>query len=164
MASKRSKIGIVNENQLLLFDIKEQIEHIEQLRSQTQEPDDGTLNVDARLRDSLAAALKTTNLKRREIACRMSGYLGIEITESMLNCWTADSKEGYRFPAAYVPAFCRATSNYSLLKVLCSASGCEFVESDDVALLIEARMTDTIRQQMKELREFKKYREKRQGE
>lgn len=161
MARQKRKLDTTMSNQISLFDIDEQIERMERLESTLREPAIGSQNIDARLRDSLTAAIKSTNCKRYEISGQMSELLGTEITESMLNSWTADSKEGHRFPAAYIPAFCRATGNYAPLKILNEASGCECVESNEVALLIEARMTDNIRQMRKELLDFKKYRDKK---
>lgn len=70
----------------------------------------------------------------------MSEMLGAEITESMLNAYTAESKEGYRMPAEYIPAFCRIVKDYTVLDILVAASGCRMIKSEDAYYLEIGRL------------------------
>lgn len=53
----------------------------------------------------------------------MSHLLGCEITKFMLDAWTAESKDGHRFPAEYLPAFCQVTGDREALTALAEAAG-----------------------------------------
>ena len=48
----------------------------------------------------------------------MSELTETDITKTMLDSWTAESKEGHRFPAIFLPAFCEATGCSEPLKLL----------------------------------------------
>jgi len=78
----------------------------------------GSLDVDRELREAVSLDLKRAPLSRWHISAAMSELSGIEITKSMLDSWTAESKEGHRFPAVLIPAFCIATGSTEVLKVL----------------------------------------------
>lgn len=84
---------------------------------------EGALDVHTRLCHALANAIRHSGLSRWEIAGRMSHLLGQEITQYMLNGWTAESKEAHRFPAEFLPAFCTVTGSRAPLQVLTEAAG-----------------------------------------
>lgn len=65
----------------------------------------GALNFSMALRHLLFEALKSCPLTRAEVAARMSELIGETITAHQLNAWTAESREGWRFPLEYLPAF-----------------------------------------------------------
>ena len=83
----------------------------------------GTLNIQAGLREALNQAIKGCNLSRWEIAGKMSDLLDCEISKAMLDAWTAESKEGHRFPAEFLPAFCRVTGCRVPLSILAEMAG-----------------------------------------
>lgn len=85
--------------------------------------DEGRLNVREALRRALNRAIKAFSGSRYEIAGAMSHLLGVEISKSMLDSWTAESKCGNRIPAEYIPAFCEATGSRIPLMVLNEAAG-----------------------------------------
>jgi len=62
------------------------------------------------------------HLSRYHVAAIMSELAGQDITKSMLDSWTAESKEQHRFPAIFVPAFCQATGGSRILKMLGNVS------------------------------------------
>ena len=98
-------------------------------------------NPDLLLRISIAKAIKESNLSRIQIAAKMSEALDIEITKTMLDSWTAESREGTnRFPACYLPVFCSVVGSVEPLKVLADLIGCFVVEGEE-ALLIELLAT-----------------------
>jgi hypothetical protein len=153
MSNMRRKSATTLENQMSLFDI---MVSSEQTR---QEPAPGSLAIGQQIRQLLSNALKSADVKRWEVAGRMGEYIGTEISESMLNSWTAESKEGYRFPLEYLPAFCWATGNYELLEMVTKVCGCYIVKSEEVALLELARLEQaeqSIQSRKKQVREYMK--------
>lgn len=70
------------------------------------------------LRILLSEVIRSSKLSREQIAERMSAATGVSITCQMLNCYSAESKEKHRFPAAFIPAFCRATGDLRLVHFL----------------------------------------------
>jgi hypothetical protein len=95
-----------------------------------------SLDVDATVRRALHVAFRRSSKSRQEIADEMSRLLAREVRVSMLDAFTADSKAGHRFPAAWLPAFCVVTGNPQLLCMLARAAGYHLI-TDDEAMLIE---------------------------
>ena len=96
-----------------------------------------SFNIDLLLRETISQAIKESPLSRFQIAARMSEILGLEVSKSMIDSWTAESREGInRFPACYLPAFCQTIASIEPLKVLADLLGCVVVEGEE-ALLIE---------------------------
>jgi len=83
----------------------------------------GSLNLQQRLREELKRAIRESDLSRWEIAGQMSDLIDSEISKYMIDAWTAESKEGHRFPAEYLPAFCRVTGSRGPLAMLAEAAG-----------------------------------------
>jgi hypothetical protein len=81
-------------------------------------PREGTFDIDKSFRESISVALKGCPLSRWQVAARMSELTGTDITKSMLDSWTAESKEQHRFPAIYLPAFCDAVGSSEPLKLM----------------------------------------------
>lgn len=117
MAKKAKKIDTAP-GQLSLLDLLDGLR-----QSERQPSSEGTLNVREHLRAAINEALKGCPLSRWEVAGKMSHLLGIEISKFMLDAWTAESKEGHRFPAEYLPAFCEVTGDRRPLSILASKAG-----------------------------------------
>ena len=113
----KSRKTIDNSSQLNLFD------YVRELHRKDGTNPEGTLNVKERLRCVLNSALKLSPLSRHQVAGEMSHLLGVEVTKTTIDSWTAESKEGNRIPAEYVPAFCKATDDYTALMIMEEASG-----------------------------------------
>lgn len=79
--------------------------------------------------------IRNSSRSRAQVADEMSRLLGISVTERMLDCYTAESKEKHRFPAAFVPAFCRATADFRLLYLLAERLGFAVIEAWQVPVL-----------------------------
>lgn len=105
--------------QLNLF---EYIREIDARRRETADTE-GTLNIRERLRISLNRAIKNCGLSRAQIAGEMSHLLGVDVTKSQIDSWTAESKADYRIPAEYLPAFCRVTDTTEPIEILTQAAG-----------------------------------------
>ncbi|MGE5549151.1 MAG: hypothetical protein ACM3ZC_01290, partial [Bacteroidota bacterium] len=99
-------------------------------------PIPGSFDLSLRIREMLTAGLKSCDLSRYEVAARMSELVGAEITKSQLDSWSAESKEGHRFPAEYLAAFCFVTGYREPIRVMAELVNCHLVESRE-ALLAE---------------------------
>lgn len=151
MAAHNKKNGTSTANEMSLFDMIEEINP-----QKFAEPDFQieTRPLALRIKDALGEAIKNSGVKRYEIAGRMSELLGAEISESMLNSYTAESKEGYRMPAEYLPTFCKVTQDYTALEILVAASGGRMVKSDEIYLLEMGRLAQiekTVKEKRAEL-------------
>ncbi|MCZ7655562.1 MAG: hypothetical protein M5R42_16855 [Rhodocyclaceae bacterium] len=60
-----------------------------------------------RLRQLLSNLLKEQPSLDLEVAARISRLTGGDITKHQLDSWTAESREAWRFPLEYLPAFGR---------------------------------------------------------
>jgi len=99
-----------------------------------QEPaaNPGALNFSIELRGVLSNALKKTPSSRYEIAARMSELLGVEVTKFQLDSWTAESRDGWRFPFEYAAAFEVATGTTVLQDLLARKRGSRVLVGEDV--------------------------------
>jgi hypothetical protein len=93
--------------------------------------DPGSADISTRLRAAITAAIKRCPLSRWQIAGRMSELLDRETTKAQLDSWTAGSKDGWRFPAEYLVAFCRAVDDYAVLQLIAAACGHTVVHNRD---------------------------------
>lgn len=85
----------------------------------------GALDVGLALRHLISDLIKASPLDRYDIAARMSKLLGQEITKHQLDSWTAESREGWRFPLEYLPAFEVAVETHQITTWLADLRGCK---------------------------------------
>jgi hypothetical protein len=137
MAKNRKKFGGGMANQPSLFDLIEEIAP-DKFALPDYQPESKPLTL--RIKEAISEAAKNSGLKRYDIAGRMSEHLGAEITEGMLNCYTAESKEGYRMPAEYMPIFCKITQDYAPLEILAAAAGARLVKTEEIYFLEMGRL------------------------
>jgi hypothetical protein len=78
----------------------------------------GSMNIDRVFREAISEALRQSPLSRYQVAARMSELTECDITKTMLDSWTAESKDQHRFPAIFLPAFCEATACNAPLQML----------------------------------------------
>ncbi len=152
MAKRKTKIDMARENQLNLFDMIAEINPQKYTKPDFQVE---TKDLGLRIKEAISEAIKNSGLKRYEITGKMSEFLGLEITESMLNAYTAESKEGYRMPAEYFPIFCKLTKDYTLLDIVVAASGCRMVKPEEIYYLEIGRLQQAelaIQQKKRQLR------------
>lgn len=83
----------------------------------------GALNFSLQLRHLLSEALKACPLSRTDVAARMSELTGDTITKHQLDAWTAESREGWRFPLEYLAAFEVAVGTTALSAWIASVRG-----------------------------------------
>ena len=137
MARRRRKTDWESDNQINLFDL---IEEINPKKFDSPDFQVETKPLGLRIKEATSEAIKNSGLKRYALAGQMSEHLGIEITESMLNSWTAESKEGHRMPAEYYPIFCQLTKDYAVLEILVAAAGGRMAKSEEIYLLEMGRL------------------------
>lgn len=94
---------------------------------------------DTRLRKALSDAITASGRTRAQVADDLTESVGRRVSEPTINAWLADSKEGHRFPAAYLPAFCRAVGSLEPLVILASAAGGHVVDTTTLLLAERAR-------------------------
>lgn len=82
------------------------------------EPISGSLNMQIKLRQALNDAIRKCPLSRWQIAGKISELVDHEVSKYMIDSWTSESKEGHRFPAEYLPAFCHVTGTIKPLQIL----------------------------------------------
>ena len=85
----------------------------------------GALNVGLAVRHLLSELLKASEINRFDIAARMSELIGAEITKHQLDSWTAESREGWRFPLEYLPALEVACGTHRITTWLADLRGCK---------------------------------------
>jgi hypothetical protein len=103
----------IDSRQASLFDILKNLQEESQASRAA-----GSFDIDSQFRAAISEALKHCPLSRWQVAARMSELTGGEITKAMLDSWTAESKEGHRFPAIFLPAFCEAAGCNEPLKMM----------------------------------------------
>ena len=102
-----------------------------------------SFNIDLLLRETISQAIKESPLSRFQIAARMSELLGVEVSKTMIDSWTADSREGInRFPACYLPAFCQAVNSIEPLKALADLIGAFVIQGPEALDLELKRIED----------------------
>ena len=132
MAKSNQKIDRRLSNQLSLFDNVVSTYYETIVRPNKVQA--GSINIGSQLRNLLLEGLKQCQLSRWEVAAKMSELLDVEITKSQLDSWTAESKEGHRFPAEYLPAFCRVTGYLEPLRIMAELVDCYLLESKEALL------------------------------
>lgn len=91
----------------------------------------GALNFSIELRGVLSEALKKSPRSRYEVAARMSELLGVEVTRFQLDSWTAESRDGWRFPFEYAAALEVACDTMCLQELLARKRGCKVLVGAD---------------------------------
>ena len=117
-----------------------------------KEVPEGSLCVDLGLRAILADDVRTSGLSRYEIAGRMGRALSTEVTKFQLDAWTAESKEGHRFPLAYTPAWCWAVGSTRIVDHLAQVLGLRVLTDLDAARAEVQAEREELRQRQTELR------------
>lgn len=97
-------------------------------------PIPGALNISAEMRGLISNILKNCPKSRFEVAARMSELIGIEITKYQLDSWTAESRDGWRFPLEYVPAFEVACETHRVIEWLAAKRGCKIMVGKETLL------------------------------
>lgn len=87
------------------------------------EPLPGAFDFNKQLRALISKVLKECPKDRHEVAAVMSRLTGQNITKYSLDSWTAESREGWRFPLEYLPAFEVAAETHQITAWLVNIRG-----------------------------------------
>lgn len=116
---------------------------------------EGGLSFSIELRHLLSCILKECPYSRYQVAARMSEFLGAEVSKYQLDAWTAESREPWRFPFEYAPAFNAATESEQLTEWLATKGGGLILwgaEALDARLGKLQRMQDEIARQIRDVK------------
>ena len=116
----------------------------------------GTQDFSLAVRRLLSDAIKDSPLNASQIAARMSELTGTTVTEHQLHAWTAPSREGWRFPFEYQPAFETAAETHRLTAWLSGVRGGRFLvgrEALNAELGRLERMRDEAGRKIKQLKQ-----------
>lgn len=122
------------------------------------EPIPASLDHGKEISHLLSTALKNTTKSRFEVCSRMSELIGHEITISMLNAWTAESREAWRFPFEYADAFEVACDTYCLTEYQARKRGCKVYAGDEVRQAEIGRLESQMGELAAKLKTLKKVR------
>lgn len=117
----------------------------------------GALDVGIALRQLLSNLLKNSPLSRFEIAARMSELTGSDITKHQLDSWTAESREAWRFPLEYLPAFEAAVETHDVTAWIADLRGARLSvgrEALEAQLGRIGRMKDDLARQERALKKL----------
>jgi hypothetical protein len=106
-------------------------------------PVGGSLDYATELRCVLSDALKKTPRSRHEVAARMSELTGQDISKSMLDAWTAESKTPWRFPYEFAAAFEVACESTCLQELLGRKRGSRILVGEETLLTELGRIEKT---------------------
>ncbi|MBF0368559.1 MAG: hypothetical protein HQL52_03790 [Magnetococcales bacterium] len=112
-------------------------------------PRAGSLDYATEMRLAISRAIRESSKDRDEIAMEMSRLTGKPISKAKLDAWTAESKEGHRFPFEFAAAFEEVTSSTSLQELLAQKRGSTVLVGEEV-LLAKMGQLDRIEQQARE--------------
>lgn len=116
----------------------------------------GAMNFNMELRHLLSDVLKCCPKSRAEVAAQMSALSGDHITIHMLNAWTAESREGWRFALEYLPAFEVATETTAVTAWIASLRGGKVLigkEALDAEIGKLERLRDEATRKIKQLKQ-----------
>jgi len=149
MSKMKKKIDI---GQMNIFEI---LQNLNNQQKAVQEGIPGRLNIDLQIRELITQALKRTKLSRYEVAGKMSELLAKEITKAQIDAWSAESKEGHRFPLSYLPAFCEATGDTTIMKFIAEKCGGFYIENEE-AIYTELGRIEQVKKELTEKEKFLK--------
>jgi hypothetical protein len=98
----------------------------------------------AAIRSAIVREVRLSGKSRAQIADEMTRLVGREITERMLNAYTAESKEDHRWHAELTRAFCKVVGNNRLLFLLPGLDGFKVIDQRDQQLLLWAKKQQKI--------------------
>lgn len=83
---------------------------------------------------AISAVIRDSGLDRFEIAGKMSALLGEEVSKTMLDAYSAESREDQNVPAYRLLAFVLATESFPALDQLLSHLGCRLLAGEQTQL------------------------------
>ena len=114
--TKSKKSLVTDPDQLSLLDLLRQEKEERQLNRA------GRLNMVAQISSAIKGGIRKAPKSRETIADEMAELTGERITVAMINNWTSDSHP-HDMPGRFYSAFCRATGDIELIRMLAEGAG-----------------------------------------
>lgn len=94
----------------------------------------------------MSRVLRHHHESRAVVALKLGELTGKDITEAVLNSWTAPSQTTHRPPAEMVAAFCRVTNNLDLVNVIVGPLDCYVLPGTDTLRAELGRLEEEIKE------------------
>ena len=107
-------------------------------------PEIGSLAIENEIKGILSAMFRKVNLSRYQIAALISESVDYEVSKSMLDNYTGESKVDCRVPVAVLAGATVACKDYSAIRFLCESIGGGFVEPKELDYLDLVRLQKQI--------------------
>lgn len=91
----------------------------------------GALDFSLAVRRLIGDAIKASPLNAIAVATQMGDLLGTPITEHQLHSWTAPSRDAWRFPLEYLPAFEAVVQTHDITAWLAGVRGGQLLVGRD---------------------------------
>lgn len=100
----------------------------------------GLAGLNTQIAHTMSAIIRDAGRSRFEIAARMSDLLGEDVTKTMLDAYTAESREDQNIPAYRLLAFILATDSFDSLDRVVQRIGCRLLVGKDAKLAALVQM------------------------
>lgn len=97
-----------------------------------------------RLSRSVAETLRASDRSRKEIAAAMSEFLGVEVSENMVNAYASQARETHTISLERAEALLHATGDARIFGDLLARHGFAVIEEKYLGAVEDAQLTDTI--------------------
>jgi hypothetical protein len=102
----------------------------------------GRFNRDLAVRNCLTESIRQCSKSREQLADELSELTGRLVSVAHLNDWCAPSKHQFRFPASHILAFCKATGDNSLSRLLLTPRDAAMIRLAEAFLKKESAETN----------------------
>lgn len=133
-------------------------DHVRLFPVETPRELENALDFNAKLAQAMSRACREAaeaGLDRFDIARRMSGILGVEVTKGMIDAYTSQARESHTISLVRFKAFARATGCLWLWNVVLEGEGLTLLQGEE-ALLAQAALAekraDALRAEARELK------------
>ncbi len=96
----------------------------------------------AQICKAVSVALADCGKSRDQVAQEMSAYLGVEVTENMLNAYTSPARENHNISAVRLIALAVVTGDHRLLSIGPDRAGLAVVEERYLSVIRAKQMRD----------------------
>jgi len=118
-------------------------------------PEIGSLAIENEVKGQLSAMFRKVNLSRYQIAALISEAVDYEVSKSMLDNYTGESKVDCRIPVAVLGAATVVCHDFTAIRFLCESVGGGFVDPKELDYLDLVRVQKQIIKLQKKETELK---------
>lgn len=116
----------------------------------------GSYDIETRLKEEASLALRKCPYSRYEVAARMSEMLGQEITKTMLDNRTAESKESHLWPAAWLAPFAHITGHHEQLCIVNRLARIPAAETEKIVEMEIKRLEAIVTEEQKKIEDLRR--------